>query len=194
MAGYPQTGDGATGRRAERSSAPAGRRPTPAGRAARLGMLLGVALALYAVESALPSPFPFVRVGLANIATIVALLMLGLGDALAVTVLRVLIASLVAGTFLGPAFAMAMSGGVAAALTMGFAVRFAFPPLGVVGIGVAGAVAHNLAQLVVLAGLYTGPEPAMRLVPAALLIAAATGAGTGLVVLFVLEKLGPIGR
>ena len=54
---------------------------SPAGRVARLGMLLGVALALYAVESALPSPFPFMRIGLANVATLLALMTLGFADA-----------------------------------------------------------------------------------------------------------------
>ena len=163
---------------------------TGAGRVARLGVLLGLSLALYAVESALPSPFPFLRIGLANIATIVALLSLGFADAVAVTVLRVTIASLIVGTFLGPSFGLAMAGGAAGAVGMGLAARFALPPLGIVGVSVVGAVCHNLAQLGVLAGLYTGPEAALRLLPAALLVSAATGVVTGLVAFFVLEKLG----
>lgn len=169
-------------------------RHTPAGRVARLGMLLGVALALYAVESALPSPFPFLRIGLANIATLLALLTLGFADALAVTVLRVAIASLVVGTFLGPGFGLAMAGGVAGAVGMGLAVRYALPPLSVVGVSMVGAAVHNVAQLGVLAGLYTGPGPALRLLPVALLVSVATGLATGLFALFALEKLGLIRR
>jgi len=167
---------------------------TAAGRVARLGMLLGVALTLYAVESALPSPFPFLRIGLANIATLIALITLGFADALAVTVLRVVVASLVVGTFLGPGFGLAMAGGVAGAVGMGLAARFAFPPLSVVGVSVVGAVLHNLAQLGVLSGFYTGPGPAVRLLPVALLVSAATGLATGLIALFALEKLGLIRR
>lgn len=166
----------------------------PAGRVARLGMLLGVALVLYAVESALPSPFPFLRIGLANIATLIALLTLGFADALAVTVLRVLVASLIVGTFLGPAFGLAMAGGVAGAVGMGLAARYALPPLSVVGVSVVGAVLHNLAQLGVLAGFYTGTGPALRLLPVALLVSAVTGLVTGLFALFALEKLGLIRR
>jgi heptaprenyl diphosphate synthase len=184
-------GDGAAGR------APAGYAParhTPAGRVARLGMLLGVALALYAVESALPSPFPFLRIGLANIATLIALLTLGFADALAVTVLRVTIASLVVGTFLGPGFGLAMAGGLAGAVGMGLAARYALPPLSVVGVSMIGAALHNLAQLGVLAGFYTGRGPALRLLPVALLVSVATGLATGLFALFALEKLGLIRR
>jgi heptaprenyl diphosphate synthase len=167
---------------------------TAAGRVARLGMLLGVALALYAVESALPSPFPFLRIGLANIATLIALITLGFTDALAITLLRVIVASLVVGTFLGPGFGLAMAGGVAGVVGMGLAARFAFPPLSVVGVSVVGAVLHNLAQLGVLSGFYTGPGPALRLLPVALLVSAATGLATGLIALFALEKLGLIRR
>jgi len=164
-----------------------------AGRVARLGMLLGVALVLYAVESLIPGPLPFMRIGLANIATVIALITLGLVDAVAVTVLRVIVASLVVGTFMGPGFGLAMAGGVAAALGMGIAARVALPPFSVVGLSIIGAALHNLAQLGVLAAFYTGPGPAARLLAPALLMAAATGLGTGLVARFALEKLGAIG-
>jgi heptaprenyl diphosphate synthase len=168
-------------------------RETGASRLAKLGMLLGVGLALHAVESLMPSPFPFVRVGLANIATLVALLSLGFADAVAVTVLRVGIASLVVGTFMGPGFALAMAGGIAGALGMGAAAKFAAPPLSVVGISIFGALCHNLAQLGVLSGLFTGVGPAAKLLPIALLVSAASGTITGLVALFALEKLGQHG-
>jgi len=156
---------------------------------ATAGMLLGLSLALYAVESAIPMPFPFVRIGLANIAILLALLTLGFIDALAITVLRIAIASAVVGTFLGPGFALGLTGGVAGVLAMGLAARFAMPPLGVVGVSVAGAVAHNLGQLAALGLLYVGPAGALRLLAPALLLSAVAGAGTGLVALFVLEKL-----
>jgi heptaprenyl diphosphate synthase len=166
---------------------------TATNRVSRLGLLLAAALVLYGVESALPSPVPFLRIGLANVVTIFVLVSMGLADALIITALRVTVASLVVGTFLGPGFAMAMAGGLAAALAMGLAVRFAFPPLGVVGVSLLGAAAHNVAQLGVVAGIYTGPSAAVRLLPAALLIAAAGGLATGLIALFALEKLAPSG-
>ena len=158
-------------------------------RVSRLGLLLAVALVLYGVESALPSPFPFLRIGLANTVTLFVLLSMGFGDAVVITLLRVTVASLVVGTFLGPGFAMGLAGGLAAALAMGLAARAAVPPLGVVGVSMVGAAFHNVAQLGVLAGIYTGPSAAARLLPVALLIAAASGLGTGLVALFALEKL-----
>lgn len=124
----------------------------------------------------------------------IALFSLGFGDAFLITVLRVLIASLIAGTFLGPVFTLSMAGGVAAVLGMGVAARFAHPPLSVVGVSVTGAALHNIAQLAVISLLYVGAVPAFRLLPAALLLSAASGVITGLVALFVLEKLDLVGH
>jgi heptaprenyl diphosphate synthase len=160
------------------------------GRLATLGLLLAAGLALYVVESALPAPFPFLRLGLANVATIVAILMLGMADALALTVLRVSLASILVGTFLGPAFALAMAGGVAATIAMGLAARWALPPLGVVGVSLLGALTHNVAQLCVIGGIYTGRGPAVSLLPAALFVSAAAGLGTGLIARFTTDRLG----
>jgi heptaprenyl diphosphate synthase len=168
--------------------------PKGASRIARLGLLLGVGLVLHAVEALVPTPFPFVRVGLANIATLVALFSLGFADALLITALRVLVASLITGTFLGPSFTMSASGAIVAVLGMGAAARYATPPLSAVGVSVTGAALHNVAQLAALGALYTGAGPAFRLLPAALLLSAASGVITGLVALFVLEKLDLLGH
>jgi heptaprenyl diphosphate synthase len=161
-------------------------------RIARLGMFVAAALVLYAIESALPSLFPFLRLGLANIATLVVLLTMGLADAVIVTVLRVTIASVIVGTFAGPGYALAMAGGLSAAAAMGVFARLS-PPLGVVGLSLIGAACHNMAQLGVVAGLYTGAAGARALLPMALIVSAGAGLATGLVAFFVLEKL-PLSR
>ena len=151
-------------------------------------MFLAAALVLYGIEVALPSPFPFLRLGLANVATLVVLLTMGFADAVVVTVLRVTIASLIVGTFAGPGYALAMAGGLSAAGAMGVFSRLS-PPLGVVGLSLIGAASHNLAQLGVVAGLYTGPRAAATLVPMVLVVSAGAGLATGIVAFFVLEKL-----
>jgi heptaprenyl diphosphate synthase len=161
-------------------------------RIARLGMFVAAALVLYAIEAALPSLFPFLRLGLANIATLVVLLTMGFADAVIVTVLRVTIASVIVGTFAGPGYALAMAGGLAAAAGMGAFTKLS-PPLGVIGLSLIGAACHNLAQLGAVAGLYTGPAGARALLPMALVISAGAGLATGFVAFFVLEKL-PLSR
>ncbi len=158
-------------------------------RTAHLAVLLAVSLGLSVVERAIPMPVPFLRLGLANIVTVYAIITMGLADALIITVLRVAIASLITGTFLGPTFALSMCGGLAATLAMG-AARTASPPLGVVGVSLVGALFHNLGQLVVVAALFAGVGPAVRLVPLATLMAAGSGLVTGLIAMLVIERLG----
>lgn len=164
-------------------------RRTSGERVARFGLLLAAALVLHGVERLIPAPFPFARLGLANVVTLIALLTLGLRDAVALTFLRVILASLILGTFAGPAFAMSMTGGLAAIAVMGLARRVAYPPLGVVGLSMLGAAAHNIAQLVVVALLYVAWSAAARMLPPALFLAAAAGLATGLVAFFALDRL-----
>ncbi len=155
-------------------------------------MLLAVSLGLSVVERAIPVPVPFLRVGLANIVTVYAIITMGLADALVITVLRVAIGSLIVGTFLGPTFALSLGGGLAATLAMG-AARTASPPLGIVGVSLVGALFHNLGQLVVVAALFAGAGPVLRLVPLATLMAAGAGLVTGIIATLVIERLGHLG-
>lgn len=165
---------------------------SPARRLAVLGMLVGISLVVFVLEGLFPQPLPFLRIGLANTVTLFALLTVGARDAVAVTVLRVAASSLLAGTLLGPAFALSMGGGLSAVLGMSLAARFALPPLGVVGVSVIGAACHNLAQLGVVGALYAGSGAALRLLPAALLVSAGAGLATGLVARFALERFGDV--
>lgn len=144
------------------------------------------------VERAIPMPVPFLRAGLANIVTVYAIMTMGLADALVITLLRVALASLVTGTFLGPSFAMSLGGGLAAALAMG-AARSASPPLGIVGVSLVGALVHNLGQLAVVAALFAGVGPAVRLVPLATMMAAGSGLVTGIIAVLIIERLGHLG-
>ncbi|MBM3307983.1 MAG: Gx transporter family protein [Candidatus Eisenbacteria bacterium] len=155
---------------------------------ATVGTLVAASLVLYAAEGLFPSPLPFLKLGLSNIVTLFALATMGVRAAVAVTALRVLVASALAGTIAGPAFALSMGGGLAAALGMGAAARWGTPPLSVVGVSMVGAACHNLAQLSIVAWLFAGAVS--RLVPAALLISAVTGLATGLAARFALDKLG----
>lgn len=159
-------------------------------RLATIGMLVGVSLVLHVAEGLFPSPLPFVRLGLANVVTLFALLAMGVRVAMAVVILRVAIASVFAGTLAGPAFALSMGGGLAAALGMGAAARLGSPPLGVVGVSMIGAACHNLAQLGVVAWLYAGVGAASGLVPLALIVSAGAGLATGLAARFALDRLG----
>ena len=114
----------------------------PAGRAALLGLLCALAVALSALEALLPAlPFPGARVGFANLATMYALSALSLPAALCVTAVRAAFALLRGAT----ACLMSAAGGLLSTLVMAAALRWG-RHLSFIGVGILGAVAHNVAQ------------------------------------------------
>ncbi len=104
-------------------------------------------LVLQLVETSLPPllPIPGARLGLANLATVIALFFLGPAEALEVTVVRVLLGGLLRGSLVG--LALGMSGGLAAWGVMTALYLFYPTPFSITGLSIAGAAAHNAAQL-----------------------------------------------
>ncbi len=117
----------------------------------RAAALVASACVLQVAESLLPHPIPGVRLGLANMVTLVTLAELGMPAAIEVALLRTVVGSLVLGTFLTPGFILSFCGAAASTLVMWALWRFSsrFPAVGpsVVGISMASAVVHNASQL-----------------------------------------------
>ncbi|HNY66629.1 MAG TPA: Gx transporter family protein [Deltaproteobacteria bacterium] len=143
-----------------------------------LALFIALAVALHWVESFIPRPAPFLRFGLANVVTLCALYTFGGAWALVVVVSRVVVGSLLSGGLFSPGFALALSGGVAAALVMWAMPRSLFSP---VGTSVGGAVAHMSAQLA-MASVLVAQASLMRLLPLFLLVSVATGMINGYLV------------
>ncbi|MEW5744122.1 MAG: Gx transporter family protein [Nitrospirota bacterium] len=156
----------------------------------RIALLSAYALALHGFEAVVPSPVPWLRLGLANIVTLVTLPLYGMKAALMVTGVRVLLGSLFLGTFLGPAFFLSLSGGMAGTLAMG-ATAALFPRLfSTLGISLVGSFFHNAAQLLVAYLLFVQRIEGILLVAPILITAGTvTGAVNGLVSKYLLAEL-----
>lgn len=78
----------------------------------RLALLVAMGLIIWVVELFLPVPLavPGVKLGLANVIILWCLIGFGLRDALLVNVLRVVLGSLLTGTFLNVSFFLALTG------------------------------------------------------------------------------------
>lgn len=164
------------------SPVPSGEKPqimiktTAAQRAALLGVLCALAAALSFLEGLLPAlPIPGAKLGLSNIVTMFALSEMGLPAALAVTLAKALFALFRGGS----AFLMSLSGGVLSTLVMAGPLRLWHSRMSFVGIGVAGATAHNAGQLFVAMALLS--PSLFYYAPWLLLMAIAAGTVTGLV-------------
>lgn len=160
------------------SQAEAGVFSPPGDRRARLvsqlGLLVALGLVLQIIEGAIPPilPLPGAKLGLANLATVIALIILGPWEALAVNILRCLLGGLLRGSFIG--LTLSLSAGTAATLVMAALYVTAYPFFSVTGISIAGAVTHNAVQLGV--AMWLVGFPGLRhYLPYLLLIALPTG-------------------
>lgn len=148
-----------------------GRRPSPVVMLVLLGTVLGM------LESALPRPIPFVKPGLANVAAVSAVMLLGLRDALRVNITRSIAVALLTGTLVTPAFPLSMAGGLSSAVLM-WASRRLLPGISTVATSVCGSAAGMAAQLL-LAGLVIRGLPVASLVLPAAGWAVVSGAAVG---------------
>jgi len=145
-------------------------------RLARTGMFCAAAIALSAAESLFPAlPFlpPGAKPGFSNLASMLAASCLGLGPALCVAVCKALFAGLMRGFSAG---LLSLFGGLLSTVVTFLLLGGKFA--GYIGIGIAGAAAHNLGQLCAAAVLLT--PGILGYVPWLLLFAAVTGTLTGL--------------
>ena len=118
-------------------------------RLARLSLLTALALILSYVESVIPFSFgvPGIKLGLANIAVVFTLYALSLREAAVVSLIRVVIASILFGTV--ASFLYSLSGAVLSLFVMALLKRA--DKFSCTGVSVAGAVAHNLGQILAAA-------------------------------------------
>ena len=73
-----------------------------------LSLIVALAIVLHRLDALIPLPSPWIKLGLANVMTLVTLIFLGFRDALTVTLLRVVLGSIIGGTFLSPTFFLSL--------------------------------------------------------------------------------------
>lgn len=151
-----------------------------------IGLFTGFGTALHVVESVLPPaiPLPGIKIGLANVVTLVVLFLLGGKEALCVSFFRIVLGNLLSGTFLGVAFFLSSGGGLSSFAVMYLAKRKGLPPLWV---SILGALFHNLGQWLV-ASLYIQSSALLFYLPILLLFSLPAGAGVGYLGMLLLKK------
>lgn len=111
------------------------------------GMLTALAFILSYIESLFPLPIPIygVKLGLANIVVLVALYMLGTGQAFVLSLVRIILVGFTFGSLSTMMFSI--GGGL-----LSFAMMVLFKKSGrfeTVGVSVVGGISHNIGQIAV---------------------------------------------
>jgi len=127
-------------------------------------LLVAVGAVLWTLEEFIPRPLPWLKPGLANVATVLAMVIVGPVEAILVAVGRVLLGGLLLGRLGSPAFIISMS----SAIVAGFAMIIVWKskvPMSIYGISITGAVSHAVAQVFVAGLLIFSPSIAIKLLP-----------------------------
>ena len=151
-----------------------------------LSLLFALAMIFSFVESRLPTfiPIPGVKLGLCNVVVIFTLLRLGAPEAIAVSVLRVLLSSLLFGNM--AAFFYSLAGAVLSLAGMILLSKTKlFSP---VGISVAGGVLHNIGQIL-MAMLILGTAGVLYYLPVLLIAGTVAGALIGLAAAYLTKRV-----
>lgn len=157
-------------------------------------VLLALALTLSYMERFFPLqlliPLPGVKIGLANIVSLVALYLLGVKYAFSILAARCVLTSVFAGSV--TSFMFSLFGGMLAMAVMTVCLRFPF--FSVYGVSILGAAAHNIGQIaaamILMNSIYIGAYLSYLL-----MIALFTGCLTGLLssgVIRALDRIGPV--
>lgn len=156
----------------------------------RIALLSSYALALHGLEALIPAPVPWLRLGLSNIITVITLFFYGMQPAMIVTMVRIVLGSLLLGTFLGPAFFLSLAGGLAGTLSMGIIMAL-FPGLfGPLGISLIGAFFHNMAQLSTAYLLFVRKiEAILVILPFLVAAGTVTGACNGIAAKYLMREI-----
>ncbi|WP_458862174.1 Gx transporter family protein [Acidaminobacterium chupaoyuni] len=125
------------------------------------GILAALALALSLFENLIPLqavlPLPGIKLGLANIITLMALYLMGGKWAAAVLFCRIAALYLATGNL--TSLAMSLTGGCAALIAMLLAYRFRRSFFSIYGVSILGAAMHNVGQIamasLLMRSLYT---------------------------------------
>jgi len=154
---------------------------------ARAALLSAVAVVLSILESFIPDlPFvlPGMKLGLGNIAVLLAVETCPLPMVLYIALVRALFTLVTRGA---TAFFMSFAGAVLSSLVMYFLARLKKPSLGCLGIGASGAFSHNIAQLTV--AFFIVGNATFAYIPVVTIFALFTGALTSLVHYFTLPAV-----
>ncbi len=156
-----------------------------------IGVMVALALVLQLLEGIMPLPYiaPGVKLGLANIISLIALIYFGFKSALLVVVIRTFMAAFLSGRVYS--FFYSGAGALLSVLIMGLVYWKFRKYFSIQGISILGAVAHNIAQISV-ASLLIDTVSVFSYLPILMVSGIITGYFIGLTVNLLRRVLDPM--
>jgi heptaprenyl diphosphate synthase len=155
---------------------------------ALLSILLSLALALHIFERNLPLPMavPGIKLGLANIITLLTIIFFGFREAALVVFMRTFLGSMFGGGLLS--FCFSLVGGLLSTIIMTILYKKFFKYFSIPAISISGAIFHNIGQITV-ASLIMENFNLFYYLPVLLISGIITGFFIGLIVKLLVKPL-----
>lgn len=157
--------------------------------ASRIALYTALGAAIAGIERLIPTPLPWVKLGLANGVALLVLYRHGFGEALIVNLQRSLVVALLLGSWASPALVLSLGGGAAAVLVMALTKRLLGCCVGPVGVSVVGAFVHMTVQFLLASLLLVRHSALLLFAGPSLLAAVASGTLVGIIVALVLPRM-----
>jgi heptaprenyl diphosphate synthase len=153
-----------------------------------LAILLAQALVLHFIESFIPIPIPApgVKLGLANIITMITIVVFGLKEATILVVMRSFMGAMFGGVI--SSFFFSVGGGLMSLMVMYLLYHYYKDYFSYMGISIVGAIFHNIGQLFV-ASIFISNFGIFTYLPILMLTAILTGYFTGLAAKYIINIL-----
>ncbi len=155
--------------------------------------LTALAITIHIAEAALPSPLPGVKPGLANIVTLIAVYFFGWRIAVWVSLLRILVGSLIIGSFLSPTFFLSLSGAICSLFVLRLALwwskRVPVLRFSTIGYSIMAAMAHMYGQFWVAYWLFIHHDGIFHILPILMTVSVIFGIVSGIIAKEVIRRL-----
>lgn len=152
-----------------------------------IALLISQALVLHYIEGFFPVLLPGVKLGLANIITLVTIALFGFKEAIAVVVIRSVLGPILGGSPTSILYSLA--GGILSTIIMAVLYNKYSKYFSLIGISTAGAVFHNIGQLLVASWVFGTISILYTYLPILMIAAAVAGYFIGLASHYILRFL-----
>ena len=156
-----------------------------------IAWLSAAAIMVHIFESAIPTLIPGLKPGLANIITITVLCLYGFRIAAWVSVMRVLVGSMLIGTFLSPTFFLSASGAISSLFVLWLVTSLPRLRFSAIGLSLLAAMSHMLGQFICAYFLFIPHSGLWRLFPVLMTIAVILGIINGIISHKLVNRLTP---
>lgn len=143
-------------------------------------LLTAIAASLYVLESFIPKPLPFMRLGLANIVVLILLINKKTLPAFIVAIAKTVLGAFFIGMLFSPGTILGLSGSAVSIVVMFLLIKSKLK-LSAIGISALGSVFHGLTQIFVVRQILIQNDSVFYVIPLIILISTISGFITGFI-------------